>query len=51
LHYGSAIRYNDSGFFDLIAKAIIWTVVMTTLFRAAFALLRYLPRDLTHLPS
>jgi conjugal transfer/type IV secretion protein DotA/TraY len=42
--FSDAIRYNDSGFFDLVAKTIIWAVVMTTLCHACAGVIDTLPR-------
>ena len=32
--FTDAIRYNDNGFFDFVAKVFIWATVMTTLCHA-----------------
>jgi purine-cytosine permease-like protein len=42
--FSDAIRYNDSGFFDLVAKVVIWAVVMTTLCHACAGVIDTLPR-------
>jgi hypothetical protein len=42
--FSDAIRYNDAGFFDLVAKTIIWCVVMTTMCHACAGVIDTLPR-------
>lgn len=42
--FSDAIRYNDSGFFDLVSKVVIWAVVMTTLCHACAGVIDTVPR-------
>lgn len=44
--FSDAIRYNDSGFFDLVAKVMVWAVIVTTLCHACAGIIDTLPRAL-----